>query len=790
VRFEELSLRVSGEELRLRFHDRVTVLSGLGAPERQALVDGLLGALDGRECGAGLTYVDGTGLRVTLRVDDDGRVTSVYDDGSAAPDLLADLGLDAQSVHELIHLRAADVGLLAGTTGNESPELADARASLAELTKQYDAAAAANHAVDAMREELTQIDDRLREVENGRAKRRYARLLGELEGVRAEWAALRGGDALASADARFLEDSDRAIELESRWRQARDQLEASTLAFGNRQRLDPRTIDEARAVPDAVPVELDALARKLGHAEARRDALHAQLNAMAASRLPDPSDPAVVRLARGDQDAVWTAAQRAIDTSLAIEHESMALGGLETEGVAPAIADDIERAHSEVEDAEALIERRKIVGYLVSGMATAAAAVAVMTFALIAPFALLAAVGAAYWAIGRPRHQLRSAIGREAGLLTRASVPTYRAFHMRRIDVVIDPTVRERLNLAALEHRVALGQWHELAGDLDPAKALVLEDEVRRYAASLAQLDGAADEIEALRAELCERAEPAAEQARAELLAACRPFGIDDPNLAVDMVRHQVLTAATARLQVELERAEVAEAAARAESEALLERLSIDPGDPEERRRALTEARQVARDRIEARIRARDRDEVEAELTKLEAQARREYRPEWDGTITAADAEEPDADDLVRRRTATADALVMAQGVLPDVGRLADRRAALERRVAVLEVALGDAFDANLLLGTGEIERLLMNRMVVARNAGAKGESLPVLLNDPFIKIRGEKKWEVLDLIERLSERVQVVYLTDDPDVMVWARRRMGSGCLTLLEPVSESTGA
>src|SRR5258705_2279671 len=36
VRFEELSLRVSDEELRLPFHDRVTVLSGLGAPERQA----------------------------------------------------------------------------------------------------------------------------------------------------------------------------------------------------------------------------------------------------------------------------------------------------------------------------------------------------------------------------------------------------------------------------------------------------------------------------------------------------------------------------------------------------------------------------------------------------------------------------------------------------------------------------------------------------------------------------------------------------------------------------------
>src|SRR5258706_6042992 len=181
VRFEELSLRVSDEELRLPFHDRVTVLSGLGAPERQALVDSLLGALDGREKGARLTYMDSTGQRITMRTDDDGRVTSVYDDGSSAPDLLDELGLATKAVHELIHLRAADVGLFAGTTGNEPPELADARASLAELTEQHEAAAAADHAVDAIREELAEIEERLHEVESGRAKRRYARLLGDLE---------------------------------------------------------------------------------------------------------------------------------------------------------------------------------------------------------------------------------------------------------------------------------------------------------------------------------------------------------------------------------------------------------------------------------------------------------------------------------------------------------------------------------------------------------------------------------------------------------------------------------
>ena len=43
MRFDELSLRIPGDELRMRFHERLTVLSGIGALERQGLVEGLLG---------------------------------------------------------------------------------------------------------------------------------------------------------------------------------------------------------------------------------------------------------------------------------------------------------------------------------------------------------------------------------------------------------------------------------------------------------------------------------------------------------------------------------------------------------------------------------------------------------------------------------------------------------------------------------------------------------------------------------------------------------------------------
>ena len=67
MRFEELSLRIPGDELRMRFHQRVTVLSGLEAPERRGLVESLLGSLTaGPARDTVLTYRDGHGRRVTI----------------------------------------------------------------------------------------------------------------------------------------------------------------------------------------------------------------------------------------------------------------------------------------------------------------------------------------------------------------------------------------------------------------------------------------------------------------------------------------------------------------------------------------------------------------------------------------------------------------------------------------------------------------------------------------------------------------------------------------------------
>ena len=119
---------------------------------------------------------------------------------------------------------------------------------------------------------------------------------------------------------------------------------------------------------------------------------------------------------------------------------------------------------------------------------------------------------------------------------------------------------------------------------------------------------------------------------------------------------------------------------------------------------------------------------------------------------------------------------------LPDIGRMADRREALERRVTVLT---DGAFDAELL-DVAEVQQVLLGRLASARRVGPAGESVTVVFDEPFERIHGDRKWALLDALEKLSASVQLVYLTDDVDVLVWARRRSSRGTVSLLEPARD----
>src|SRR5947209_20394246 len=66
MRLEDLVLRIPGDEFQVRFHEHLTVLSGIGMLERQALADSLVGALTGQAENTVLTYRDRTGRPVEI----------------------------------------------------------------------------------------------------------------------------------------------------------------------------------------------------------------------------------------------------------------------------------------------------------------------------------------------------------------------------------------------------------------------------------------------------------------------------------------------------------------------------------------------------------------------------------------------------------------------------------------------------------------------------------------------------------------------------------------------------
>lgn len=788
VRLEHLTLQIAGDDLTLSFHDRLTVVSGIGAAERRELIDMLVGALAG---GLGqraeLQYVDATGLRVRAISDGEGGVRHIDETGAPATDIPRMLGLDAEGLRRLAHVTGADLGLLATEMGRPEPaELVEARHTLATLTAELENATAARDTGEALRLELEELDEQLRQIKEGEAKRRYARLLVQLEQVRAEAAAIRGGSEAAATHKRLVASAPDVRRLAERWRRAASRAAAEVERFGDRERLDPRALQEALLAPAEVPADLENLAAAYDRAEAERVELEAKLQNWTISHLPEPSHPAVVRLGRVDQETVWRVVDEAVEANRRLEDESLALGGLEAEGLMADAAADLEAAHDAVEAAEQLAEQRRMPAVMAAAGAAALALATLFVFPPLAVLPLLAVAAILSWATVLPKRAFEAAERAEAAVLERHNISSYLGFHIRRVNATLEPGSRESLEVAAYEQRRALNHFHELAGEeLSPERVLKLRDEIRRYAKALHQLEGSGAAVEETRRRLVEEVEPTVERARRRLLQACQPFGVDDLSIAVRMVRHQAASAATARLQVALEKAEKEAEALGEKLDARLAELGFDEGDLEARIGGFDWALARAEERLRTRDHARPLAEVDAELAQLEARVRREARPEWDSKVSPADAEEPDDTELQRRRDDALAAYNSASRLVPDVQRILDRRAAVERRVAVLEGELDEGV-ATRRVSARELEPQLQARLAAARRPGSHDETIPLLLDEALLRCASEVKWGVLDMIERCSAQVQMVYLTDDPEVVTWARRRVGVDALSLLEPVAE----
>ncbi|MGH2687053.1 MAG: hypothetical protein ACRDJP_16435, partial [Actinomycetota bacterium] len=404
--------------------------------------------------------------------------------------------------------------------------------------------------------------------------------------------------------------------------------------------------------------------------------------------------------------------------------------------------------------------------------------------------ALVVGVVAGGWCLLVPRQRLAAARRAESIVLAEAGATTYLSFQMRRVEAVIDPEARRRLEMAVLDHSMALTSWHEWASGIDPRAAAPLEAEVRAYASALDDLGSVAEEIEGLRNQIAQELDPAIKHARSVLLEAVAPFGITDPGQASTMVREQVELAKAARLQDATEEAERRERELALEVEEHLERLGFPDGLIDTRVSAFERALARAEERETARERARTPEEIEVELAAAQTAVEEAYRPQY-ANLTAADAEEePDLEGLRGQQTRLSEQLGTAKAELPDIDRMADRHTAMERRVIALESKYASNGATPGPGALADVQQFLLSHLTSVARCGPAGESVPVLFNEAFIRVPNDRKVELLALLERLADRVQVIYLTDDPGAAAWARKRTEERAVALLEPIGAPSRA
>lgn len=792
MRFDEVILQDQEDELRVRFHQQLTILSGLGAVERQALGNGILAALTGGDEITTLHCVDGTGRPVVIS-GSGGRIRAEHEDGSPAPLPLGSLAPDPKALRRLMLVSADDLGaVVRRSREDETPELREARDMLEELTYELKAAQGQELAVADLQSRLEVLEREIRTAHDGVARREYAMVLAQLERVRAEAAALQSGTAGIEADRQLLANADDARALAAQWTKASARANRLRDALSGGPRLDRSEQQRLAVVPETVPDGLDALVAVLGRAASERDALDRRLQALAVSTLPAPSVPLVAEVGLLDQATLWRAANRLTAATDAMQRVQVSLGGLEVDemGPPPAVIEDIEVAHRELEAADQAVEAAWMPGIAGTSVGLTATLLGLGASPILAVLGLGGAAVAAIAGIAVPRAKRAKARLAEEQALQRADATSYLGFHIRRVEASVDPKLRELVETTSVDHRGALAEWIDLVGaDVDVDDVQSLATEITAYHDAVANLGDTADELEDLRVQLAERAEPALEAARQAVLDMCRPYRIDedaldDHRMVIPTVLRQIERGMQARAESEVHAAEVDEERAGARLDALLLQLGFDAGELAARVGALEWAVTRADEREQARSRARPRAEIDAELAALQDKAARLRQPEW-AAVTAAEATTPHIPELEAQREEVLRELARARAEV-DIDRLADRHAAVERRVAALEARASEGGGSDPT-AIADIQQHLVARLTVAAQAAPHGDPVPVVLDEVLQRVPADRTWDLLDLLLRLAEHQQLIYLTDDAFVAAWARQRAIDGTITLLEPAPES---
>ena len=362
--------------------------------------------------------------------------------------------------------------------------------------------------------------------------------------------------------------------------------------------------------------------------------------------------------------------------------------------------------------------------------------------------------------------RLDEAAAAQQAILDRVGFPTWSAYVMGAGLLGIDPIAEERLERARIDLEAAEQHWAAVAADIesDPNHRSLLDrlEAVYLEAFDLLGGDDDHDDIEAaLRAVRVPKAEVSQDELVDALAYQLELVGLDlGPTPGVD----RVTMAADAFLS---------------EVSALSERIS-----------------ELNAERDEAQVELADAQHALSSFDAAEAAARQE--PTIDLTDSAApEAPEapagPDVDELTRElERANEDealyadqlearlALVDAATQVEAVASSRVMRVAAQLAAAAADQPAGPGepprpasdpgfeVDPDEAGGPEALEFYLLARLAAQRAVSFSG-SVPLVIDDALAGQDPELVQSLLDKLERMSEAVQVIYLSDDPVVAGWA---------------------
>jgi hypothetical protein len=130
------------------------------------------------------------------------------------------------------------------------------------------------------------------------------------------------------------------------------------------------------------------------------------------------------------------------------------------------------------------------------------------------------------------------------------------------------------------------------------------------------------------------------------------------------------------------------------------------------------------------------------------------------------------------------------------VGSAVTTEWAMEHREEILAAARlrQDVASSSAIGATGggdlitRFAQALNTRLAAVRTVGLRHQTLPLILDDTLQGIDSALKPPLLELLSRATVSQQVLFLTSDPDVAMWARAEAIAGNLALIEPVASSS--